>query len=344
MAQAALLLEHATEGSPVAVRGEAPAPAGTLEEEDAVEETRLEVHLAMRAEVNIHADLADLAEAASTAESEGSAGPAKMQRSKDSFYMKVPFAIEPMHINRVLSILNKCCSRKRMSKDRTTRISMNEALSKELLLSPLAIRSSAAVLRASPQVGDVGADAVLSANVAAGCIGLGSDVAFLFHSTVSGRESVRFWIGNVHRMVRRAPGSKQQLVTDSIPLASIKDGSCANVFVQCYWYKPCSEDYRTCTEYSFIKDAVELAAVSATTALCDVLDLSLGAALMPHTHELAHAELERINAMFVETASSLHVDPEPTLSHPSRKRHSVARGKQGPSTKRGRSSASRARR
>jgi hypothetical protein len=57
----------------------------------------------------------------------------------------------------------------------------------------------------------------------------------MFQAPIQGtkRTSVRFWIGRVYRMLLYQTGSVRRILTDSIALASVKDGSIKDVFVLC---------------------------------------------------------------------------------------------------------------
>ena len=324
----AALAVLASEGSPFA---DAEGAASDVQEGD--DAALYEAHLDIRAEVNTLADLADLADPIDLADAPvvASAIGERGRRSKDSFHVLVPFTREPMHIHRLMAFLNKCVEKKKkLSKDRISRISMAALAESEFALCSLAVRRGA---HAAAAVADVGDNAILTE--VPGFIGLGSDLAFLFRTEKSGKTTVRFWLGQVHRIVQRG-GSKPKSLTSSIPLSSIVDGTITDVFVQCYWYKPCSDDYRSCRQYSFIKGAVELAAVPAQTALCEIVDLSLDPASATHSHVLSAAGLEQINERFMQVAGELNVDPEATASHPVQsKRRKTTKQPDGKRSRRG---------
>ena len=83
------------------------------------------------------------------------------------------------------------------------------------------------------------------------------------------RTSVRFWIGRVCMLIHQ-PGYVRRIVTDSIALASFKDGSIKDIFVLCAWFNHLTNDYRASTQYCFITHEAERAkAVAAVTALCE---------------------------------------------------------------------------
>ena len=147
-----------------------------------------------------------------------------------------------------------------------------------------------------------------------GHVQLGADIVFAFQTNVAGtnRTSVRFWIGRVHRgMIQHKAGSARRLLTAPISLVSIKDGGIKDVFVQCCWFKPVSNDYRACMNYRFITDVAELKAVAATTALYETC-LNLGE---NNVHELPSRELAIINQLFSAFPALFNnAFPEPTLS------------------------------
>ena len=137
----------------------------------------------------------------------------------------------------------------------------------------------------------------------------------MFQAPIQGtnRTSVRFWIGRVYRMLLYQTGSVRRILTDSIALASVKDGSIKDVFVLCAWFRPLTNDYRACTQYSFITHEAELKAVAATTALCET-SLSL---CENNVHTLPSNELSVINQLFGAFSGCFsNAIPEPTLSYP----------------------------
>ena len=53
------------------------------------------------------------------------------KRSKESFNIDVPFQAEPMHVHRLMSLLNKCARQGSLSKDRLTRVAMSVTLAEQ---------------------------------------------------------------------------------------------------------------------------------------------------------------------------------------------------------------------
>ena len=309
---------EAQAGTPLALDAldaELDAAAPEAEEE---ESEMLLLHLHVRAEVNIQVDdQADAAEAATVATNPtqghaavpGAARGVQQRRNKESFYVDIPsMPDKPMHIHRLLSMLNKCARLGSRSKDRLKRIAMADMLAEQFKLSPLVVRT-AGPTAGVPWNGDPGSVPL------SGRIGLGSDIVFVFQAPIQGtnRISVRFWIGRVCRMLVHQPGSVRRIVTDSIALASIKDGSIKDIFVLCAWFKPLTNDYRACTQYSFITHEAELKAVAATTALCET-SLTL---VENNAHALPASELSIINKLFSALSGCFsNAVAEPTQTHP----------------------------
>ena len=311
------------------------------------------LHLAMRAEVNIQADEGALYEVADDAAPAAGIEPVgqptiaiRKRRSRDDFYVVVDFQDKPMHIHRLISLLNRCSRKPFMvSNDRLKRVTMAAMLSEKFNLSALVARPAEFVALEPGPAADPPENGV-PIPIVAGHLGLGADIAFVFQECIPGSKlvSVRFWIGRVYRLLQHKPGTKWRLLTENIPLASIKDGTIKDVYVQCSWFKPVLDDYRACTQYTFITEATELKAVPAMTALCETsLSLSVNAAghagpRPQHVHELLLSELAAINQLFSAfTEYFPETIPEPTMSFPAQKPvHADGSGKAASAKKRAR--------